>query len=321
MKANSKLNVFLLIPVLFLGFTFSAFPAEKKSKTVGFMWFGKSGMAKRVTKGFDDYMKKTAPDIAIEYVKELADKDAAMKVYKRFQEEKDALVFLRSNGAKLMGKTPPKKPAFIGGCSHPVVLGITDSLEKPSKNATGVTYYLAAERQIKVFKKVFPNLQSVGLIVEKGHPSAQVDNSETTAASKKEGIKFYVRECAAAGEIPDAVKALVEKKADIIIIGNQALIIDNAAMVAKNAGSVPVVSYAEKPIKKGSALCGLVPDDEKLGRMLADSLIQVIKDGKKVKDIPIKTDPAPKFVINIPMMKKMGVKIPGHLLKYAKKIQ
>ena len=110
-------------------------------------------------------------------------------------------------------------------------------------------------------------------------------------------------------------------KVDIIIIGDQALIIHNASVVAEAAGKTPVVSYPEEPIKAKHALCGFVPSDEKLGRILADSLISVILEGKKVSEVPVKTDPEPRLVVNMQVMRKLGVTIPDDLMKNAEKIE
>jgi len=79
------------------------------------------------------------------------------------------------------------------------------------------------------------------------------------------------------------------------------------------ASKTPVVSYSEKPITKGGSICGLAPDDAKLGAMLAQSLIDVLKNGKKVSEVPVKTDPEPKFLVNEKILKKFGLTIPDEL--------
>lgn len=314
-----KMMVFILAAAICFGL-FSGMAFAQK-KTVGVMWIGKSGMALRVLNGFKSFMEKKASDIEIEYKTELADEAAARSVYMKFQEEKDAVVFLRSTGAKFMGKNPPKKPSFFGGCSNPVALGAVPDMEAPGGKITGVTYYITAERQLNVFRMVFPDMKSVGLLVEKGHPSGAIDTGETSAACKENGLQYHAVECSGKDQLADAVKSLVEKKVSIIIIGNQALIIDNADIVAENSGGIPVVSYAEKPIKKQFALCGLVPDDGKLGKILANSVIQVLKMEGDIAKIPVGTDPSPKFVVNMPMMRKMKLTIPASLMKAAKKIE
>jgi len=287
---------------------------------VGVLWAGKSGMAKRVVKGFMEGMKEKAPDIDIEYNAELQDMDAAAAVYDKWQDEKAAIVFLRSTGARHMGENPPKVPGFVGGCSNPAELGAVSDFQKPDKNITGVTYYLPAELQIQMLQKVFPDMKSVGLMLEKGHPAAAVDRKETQAACEAAGLEYFEAICADEKELLAGAKDL-SQKADVLIVGNQALIIDNAAKAAKFAGGKPLASYAEKPVATGAAVCGLVPDDEKLGAMLADSVVAVLEEGKSVSEVPVKTDPEPRLVVSDLAARKAGVEIPQELLEKAEVVR
>ncbi len=318
-----NVHKFLLIAMLCFGLAYPLLPLPNNAegKKIGVMWIGSSGMAKRVNKGLEDFLKQKAPGLDLEFKKELADEAAAIPVYERFQKEKDAVVFLRSNGVKFLVKHPPQKPAFVGGCTNPATLGAVKDLNAPGGNISGVTYYLPAKRQMAVMKKIFPQLKSVALLVQKGHPSAGIDTAETKEACQTEGIQYHEYFCTGDEDILSAVTGAKEKKADVIIIGNQALIIDSASIIAANAGNIPIFSYAEKPIKKKSALCGLVPDDEKLGRILADSLLKVVREGEKIGEIPIRTDPKPRFVVNMQMLKKLGITIPEAVMKFAKKIE
>ncbi len=80
------------------------------------MWIGKSGMTKRVIQGFDQKIKKLAPDLKNEYQKELPDKKSAEMIFKNFNKKKETIVFLRSSGAKFLASHTLNVPGFIGGC-------------------------------------------------------------------------------------------------------------------------------------------------------------------------------------------------------------
>jgi len=292
----------------------SVFTSSIKAEEVGLLWFGKSGMATRVMSGFNKELKAKAPDIKVEFKINLKDEAAALPVYQKFAESKDAIVFLRSSGAKAAAKTPSKVPVLIGAANNPQTLGVVKNMQAPEGYITGVTYYLPAKNQLDIFKKVFPNIKSVGIIVQGSHPSAPIDTAETKAACEALGIAY--KEIACESKM-DALKASKELSGsvDLIIIGNQALIMDSAKQImgVALASKTPVVSYSEKPIKSGGSICGLAPDDAKLGAMLAQSLIEILKDGKKVSDVPVKTDPEPKFLVNQKVLKKFGISIPDEL--------
>ena len=69
------------------------------------------------------------------------------------------------------------------------------------------------------------------------------------------------------------------------------------------------------------ALCGVVADDVKLGGMLAESVVDVLVKGKAIKDVPVKTDPKPRLVINIATAKRLGLEISFEILETAKIIE
>jgi len=297
----------------------SGFVLGDEKKQVGILWIGQSGMTKRVCKGFTERMKEVAPEIALDFKPELSEEEAE-RVYSQFLETKDAVVFLRSNGAQYMGAHPPKIPGFVGGCSNPVELGAMTDMKNPDKKITGVTYFLSAKQQLEMFKGCFPYLRTVGLLVEKGHPSTVIDMEETTRASKELGLVCRVAECATKVDVLKNTK-MFSDTVDLIIIGNQALVFDHSKEILGLSGRTPVVSYSEKPIKMHGALCGVVPDDDKLGRLLADSVVLVVRDEMPVNRVPVKTDPDPKFLLSMPVYKKLGVSLPEDIMSKAEKIE
>lgn len=292
-------------------------PVAAEGKKIGVLWFEKSGMARRVLAGFMEEFKNKAPDVDIELKINLKDESAAAEVYNEFQGSKDAILFLRSSGATFMKQNPTKIPAFIGAANDPVILGVITDNNKPENNITGVSYYVKADKKMEIFKQVFPQIKSVGLIVEGKHPSAAVDEAETKAACEAMGIGFEIARVADKGEVLKTAKEMAEK-VNLIILGNQTLVSDNSKDVASVIGSTPLVSYMEKPVESGDAVCALAADDEKLGKMLAESVFEVLVNGKKVEEVPVKFDPEPQFLLSEKAVAKWNVQVPENLKKSAK---
>ena len=286
---------------------------------IGVAWAGKSGMAKRVTAGFDQGMKEMAPDIKIEYQKELGSIDDLAVVVGKWEKEKSGMVLLRSNAAEWLGQNPPTIPTFIGACNNPNQLGAVKDLQAPEGNITGVTYYLPVDTQFEIFQAIIPDLKSVLLLLGSGNPSAPVDQAATKAVCEKLGIKYQEKLCTTE---EDVIKAVEESKGkvSVIIIGNQSQGIDNAESIVKAAGNTPVLSYSSKPVKAG-ALAGFVADDQRLGYMLAESVVAVLKNGKTIKEVAVKVDPEPKFYINAKTAEALKIDIPFTILETATVIQ
>ena len=286
---------------------------------IGVAWAGKSGMTNRVVSGFEQGMKELAPDINIEYQKELGSMDELVAVAEKWEKKKSAMVLLRSSAAKWLGQNPPAIPTFVGCCNNPNQLGAVKNLEAPEGNITGVTYYLPVEAQFKIFQAIIPDLKSVLLLLEKGHPSVPIEQAGTKAVCEKIGIAYHEKLCITNEDTMGAIDQF-KGKVSVIIIGNQGMIMDNAENIVKAAGNTPVLSYSSKPVKDG-AFCGFAADDKKLGYMLAESVVAVFKNGKAIKEVAVKIDPDPKFYINAKTAEALEIDIPFAILEAATVIE
>ncbi|MCP4116311.1 MAG: hypothetical protein GY737_13065 [Desulfobacteraceae bacterium] len=307
MKSRGLLFLIVLLMV--------CFAPTVNAVEIGLAWVGKSGMAKRVTAGFDAGMSKLAPQVKVEYRKELSSIDELARVVKMWEKRKSGIVLLRSNAAKWLAGKTLAVPTFIGGCNNPKQLGVVESLESPEKNITGVTYFLPVENQFDIFQEILPEMRSVLLLVGKGNPSAEVDRQGTKNACRHLSFSYKEVECLAVDEAVKAVRA-VENNQTTVIIGNQSLLFDSADEIVAAAGAIPVVSYSGRAVKLG-ALGGFVADDNKLGRMLAESVADVLVKGKSIRATPVKTDPDPSFFVNIEAAEKMGVEFSYSVLSAA----
>ncbi len=288
------------------------------AQKVGVLWVGKSGMTTDVTTAFNDKLLKMAPKIEINYAKELPSMDSAKVVFHQFMEEMDGVVFLRSSGADFLSQQKMTKPGFIGGCNNPVSLKVVNSLStSPNKNITGVTYYIKTAYQFMLFKMAFKEIKSVCLILEKDHPGTLIDKYSTEMICSKSKIKY--NEIIASNV--DDIKAQIEKvkdKVDIFIIGSEALCMDNAQIISDHSFPKPAVAYSKTAVKHG-ALLAYSANDKKLGELLAKSVFDVLVKGKKVSQVPIKTDTKPKVFVNIDTMKKLNLVLPKSVIGSAVK--
>jgi len=312
------MRIVVRITVLGLAIVFGTASLTNATE-IGVAWVGKSGMTLRVVKGFEKGIRELAPEIRIEYRKELGSIDELATIVDQWEKSKQGIILLRSNAAKWLGKNPPAIPTFIGGCNHPVYLGAMKSLESPEGNITGVTYYLPMKHQFKIYKAIVPNLKSILLLLEEGHPGSEVDREETKKVCKEMGITYNEKYCSS---LEDATAAVGEYsgKVSAIIFGNQALLFDNAKEIIKKAAKIPFLSYTSRPVKAG-ALGGFVSDDFKLGRILAKSVVEVLIEKKPIKDVPVRVDPNPKFFINSQTAESLGIEIPFEILEAAEIIE
>ena len=290
------------------------------AQDVGVAWAGKSGMASRVLEGVQIRLAEVAPEITLDIHDALSSVDELDEVSKNFQTSgKDAQIILRSNGTVYLGENPPSIPSFIGGNNHPVELGAVASMEVPGGMVTGVTYHIPITPVLESFMFLHPYMDSVLLLSQKNYVSSAIDWKGTEQACDELGLVCAQELISDRDDIIEVLNRTAGQYS-AIVLGNQAAVFENAATVVEHAPEVPLFSYAEKGVINGAA-GGVIADDHKLGRMLADSLIEVVINGKEAKNIPIKRDENPKFIVNMQAVNRYGLAVPASLLGIAELIE
>jgi putative tryptophan/tyrosine transport system substrate-binding protein len=310
------------------GSLMTAGAAEKK---IAVMWVGNKDpvtgrisrdvMSSRVNEGFLSRIRQIAPDMEIALRPDLADYQEAEKLFRKYEASRDGIVFMRSEAARFMGKARPKIPSFVGGCNNPEELGAIRDMSRPEGNITGVTYYLPYAQRFEVVKALFPDVKTVGLLVQADHPGGELDRAGTRAQCQRLGWGYEEVIAANVEELIRGLREIVDA-CDLIIVSNTGLVMDNTVAIVgiTNVARKPVFSYAEKPVRSG-AVAGLAARDEYLGNVLADSVVDVVVRGKPVSEVPVKMDPDPKILIHLETMKRLRLTFPVSIMEKAELIK
>jgi putative ABC transport system substrate-binding protein len=249
--------------------------------------------------------------------RELKDMDQAAEIFRESEKTMDGIVFLRSSGAEYLATANPKIPCFVGATNNPAELGAVRNLNAPEGRVTGVTYYIPYEKRFEVIMTLFPNVKRVGLLVALADPTGLIEQEATRRQCAHLGLKYE-------DVVAPDLKKLVEQtgkladKVDLLIISNSRLVSDNitSLLPIANAKKLPMFSYATEPVRKG-VVAGIAANDQKLGTMLAESVVDVLVKGQPTAKVPVKSDPEPIVSINQAMMQSLGLKFPEAILKKA----
>ena len=271
-------------------------------------------------------MAVIAPEIKVESVKEVPMTEEFGAILKRFDEEKDAIVLFRSNSAEYVKSNPTRKPTFFGSVNDVAELDIIKNPEKPEANYTAASYFLAPEMELQSFITLTPKLKRLAFVqearqassaAEAGQASSAAEAGPSLEACRKLGLACQLIAISAPDQIASAIQVKLPE-IDGLVIGRQALIIDNAKAVIAAAGEKPVFTYHEKAVKDG-ALVGMTAGNEKLGAALADAVAGVLLKGRKIQDTPVMVDTRPVLYINMNSAQKLGIQVPVELLGSADK--
>lgn len=312
MKVVKSVVMIIIVVLIVSGTMATAAPLK-----LGITWIGESLMVNEVVKAFREKITELVPEVEIEVQKVPEDDnyEALGRVIARFEQEKDGMIVPRSQELQWFRTHPPTIPTFFAVVTYPGELGVVKNLEAPEGNITGVLLYIPTEQQFEIFQALLPNLKSVLLLLQEGHPVTQFDRMETQAVCKRLGLTYYESVCTTQAEIIAAVEAYRDK-VSAVIIGSNNLADSNTEQIVTAAGATPVLAYGARPVGKG-ALGGFAVDITVIGRLLAESVVEVLVKGKAINEVPIKTDPNPTFFVNIKTAERLGIKIPYNILKAA----
>jgi putative tryptophan/tyrosine transport system substrate-binding protein len=290
--------------------------AVAEAKEIAVIWDTKSAMPTTVNMALMAKLRELAPDLKVTLYRELKDMEEAKRIFHQCESSVDGIVFLRSSGAKYLSTIQPKVPCFIGACNNPVEIGVIKNLNAPEGMVTGVTYFIPYEQRFRIIRSLFPNVKTLGLLVERGHPSGPIEQAGTREQCQRLGIAYHEVVASDLKELLEGTKSL--GKVDLLILTNTKLVMDHVGslLMVTNPARIPMFSFADLPVKAG-AVAGIAADDLKLGSMLAQSVVDVVIHGKPISQVPVKMDPAPKLTVNEGMMRGLGLQFPEAILKEA----
>ncbi|SFI94293.1 ABC transporter substrate binding protein [Albimonas pacifica] len=281
--------------------------------SVGIAFIGKSSQAERTLDGFFERMKEIAPAMKTERISDLADAEALGAAAAALAARHDGVIVMRSNGSEWLAENALPVPAFTAGGNHPPTLGSVMNMDAPEGNVTGVTYFLDHRIVMEIFVAMFPQALSWEVFTQAGHPAAPIDADGIEEACGALYLTCTMTALGAGAELPEAIR---RSQAEAFLIGNQAPLYDDPAVFAQAleaAGERAVFALNAKPVEMG-AVASMTADDHRLGRMLADRVVAVLRDGRPIREVPVGRDPEPTLVLNAAALERLGIHPPRQMM-------
>lgn len=204
-------------------------------------------------------------------------------------------------------------PVVIVSVTDPVGSKLVKSMQKPGGNITGVTNRYPIIEQLKLFKRVQPNLKTIGTIYNPSEANSLTLLADLEESAKKLGLKVVARVATKSGEVKAATESLIGDCEGVYIFDdNTALSAFSTITLTCNPHKIPV--YASNPefVEQG-ALLSKGANQTDLGRQAADYVLKIIK-GSSPKDLAVTGPVKFTIAINYRVAKNLGIKIPADLV-------
>jgi putative tryptophan/tyrosine transport system substrate-binding protein len=234
-------------------------------------------------------------------------------------------VIITSGTASAIAATAATKtiPIVFSVSSDPARLGFVASLNHPDGNATGSTN-LGVEvgpKRLELLHELLPAAKQVALLVNPTNSGVEIQSREHQTAARKLGLQLQVLRAESEQDIDFAFAALLQLRADALVIGPDTFFMTRRTQLAGLAARHAVPSIYAFP--ENAAAGGLMS----YGTNVLDTTRQVlgvytgrVLKGEKPADLPVQQATKIEMVLNLKTAKALGLTIPETLLATADKV-
>lgn len=268
--------------------------------------------------GIIDELKKAG--IAVRYENAQNNSALAAQIAQKFMSKSPkAVIGIPTLAAQALvaANRPNTVPIVFSSVTDPLSARLVSNLKKHKENVTGVSNFIEPDKQFEAFKKILPDLKTVGVIYNPGEPNSLSLNDSMQKAAKLYNIQIVFAPANNTVEVPQATRQLLSK-VDAIFINN-----DNTALSAFKAitqiaktKKIPVFVSDTDMISEG-ALAALGPNQYEIGRQTAKLLLQILQ-GEKAENLPVLFPDKTELFINTGVAKELGITVPDSILEESK---
>jgi len=208
----------------------------------------------------------------------------------------------------------------VGG--DPVQDGLVASLNKPSANLTGSTFFTAAliTKRLELLFELVPRPMLIGMLVNPASPLTEFDTSQVLTAGRALGQKIHVLNASIASEIDAAFATFAKEQAGALLIGNDPFISSRRDQLALLAArhAIPTM-YPHRGFVMAGGLMSYGTDVTNSAREQGAYVGRILK-GAKPSDLPVLQPTKFELVINLKAARAIGLTISETFLARADEV-
>lgn len=210
---------------------------------------------------------------------------------------------------------------FVTG-ADPVTEGLVSSLNRPSGNMTGVSFYdiPTIGKRMALLRELVPKAEIIAVLQDPNSAAYQAEARELESAVRFMGQKIINFKAGSEQEINAAFSSVVTSGAGALLVGGGPFFNDRASQLTGLAAlhAIPASYFSSGPVRAG----GLIS----YGASLTDAYRRAgihaarILDGEKPSNLPLELPSKFELAINLRTAKALGLTVPPSLLARADEV-
>ncbi|MDR2667605.1 MAG: ABC transporter substrate-binding protein [Puniceicoccales bacterium] len=189
----------------------------------------------------------------------------------------------------------------------------------PAANVTGVSNFVPLRPQLELFRKLQPNLETIGIAYNPGEANSVAIVNALKPICEEMGIGLVLRAATRTAEMPQAAAELA-RRVDAIFVSN-----DNTALAAlaaivgvADSQGIPVYVSDRDAVALG-ALAALGPNQREVGRQTGRMVAKIL-DGETADSIAPEWVTSMTLSINLPVAERLSIAVSEELLSEAEEL-
>jgi putative tryptophan/tyrosine transport system substrate-binding protein len=234
----------------------------------------------------------------------------------------EAIVTTGGPATRAMKQATSAIPIVMAFSGDPVGTGLIESLSRPGKNLTGLSFMspdLSAKR-LEVLVEAFPKIKRIATLWNPDDPVYALELQRTETAAQAFGVTLRPMQVRTRDDFAPAFAAMGQDNADAIIVFAHALTIGNRGSVIElaNRQRLPAMYGIREFVDEGG-LIAYGPSLTATYKRAAFFVDKILK-GTKPADLPVEQPTKFELVINMKTAKTIGLDLPPPLLARADEV-
>ena len=210
-------------------------------------------------------------------------------------------------------------PVVFGFSGDPVEAGFVDSLARPGRNMTGMTF-LGDElvgKRLQFLKQTAPRITRVAILAFPGHPGQQREWENTQLAAQALGVSVALFEVTNSDDVENALQAITADLPDALLAFPDSITLAHRERMAEFAieNRLPSV-FGWKQYAEAGGLLSYGPNLEDSWGRIAVYVDRLLK-GAKPATLPVERPRKFELIVNLKTAQAIGLSIPQDILTQA----
>ena len=228
-------------------------------------------------------------------------------------------LIVSSGPAMLAMKATTKRTVLFAMSGDPVDLGIVESFARPGRNFTGCTFMSLdiCQKRVHLLKEMLPNMRSLAVLSNTGHPGEQSEHSATIGAAKDLGIQIAYVPFASADQLEGALERVLNSRSDAMIVYPDGTTLVNRVRIADFAKRHHLPSmFGWREYIDAGGLASYGANQRATYRRLAAYADRLL-NGQSAALLPVERPTAFELVINVKTARHLDLEVPASFLARA----